>query len=408
MEAMLQEKTDPEENHMIFERIKLYPEREDVTLTAYVLDDSIEMQKGKRRPAVLICPGGAYVTCSDREGEPVAMAFASMGYHAFVLRYSVSGLAVYPSQMREIGMSILKMRERADEWKLDPEKIILCGFSAGGHNAAMYGNCWNRPIVTEALHADASDLKPAAQILGYPVCDYLGMKDNFGRGMEASAKLIFEQSAEALFGDREITDDLLKEGSPSRNISNSTPPTFLWSTCEDELVPVRNSVMMADALAQNSIPFEMHIFEKGGHGLSLSTQASAGNVNEIRPDTDQWIRLADAWLMKRFALFNEKPSGEGKRTSTLLAMDGMEFPEGYFSVKDTLKDIMDNPKTRELIQSITGTAAGPAAGMTMNSGIGKMMSQHPLYTLLEKAGPRFSKEQVLNLNRKLNTVRKEL
>ncbi|HUM83089.1 MAG TPA: alpha/beta hydrolase [Lachnospiraceae bacterium] len=393
---------------MIFEKIKLYPEREDVTLTAYILDDSIEMQKGRRRPAVLICPGGAYVTCSDREGEPVAMAFASMGYHAFVLRYSVSGLAVYPSQMREIGMSILKMRERADEWKLDPEKIILCGFSAGGHNAAMYGNCWNRPIVTEALRADASDLKPAAQILGYPVCDYLGMKDNFGREMEASAKLIFEQSAEALFGNREITDELLREGSPSRNVSSSTPPTFLWSTCEDELVPIRNSVMMADALAQNGIPFEMHIFEKGGHGLSLSTQASAGNANEIRPDTDQWIRLADAWLMKRFSLFHDEPFREEQRNSSLLMMEGMEFPEGYYSVKDTLKDIMNNPKTRVLVQNISGAAAGPGEEMKMDSGIGKMMGWHPLYTLLEKAGSHISKEQVLNLNQKLNDVRKEL
>ena len=140
---------------VIHEKIKLWEGREDVTLTTYVLDDSPEMLKGKKRPAVIVCPGGAYLSCSDREGEPIAMRFASMGYHAFVLRYSVysenkGGMMFgaqkdpepkpwlnHPAPMRDIACAMLEIRKHADEWLVDMDKIAICGFSAGAHNCAM-------------------------------------------------------------------------------------------------------------------------------------------------------------------------------------------------------------------------------------------------------------------------------
>lgn len=144
---------------MISEVIKLYEDRNDVTLTTYILQDSPQLLAGGRRPAIIICPGGAYLDCSDREAEPVAMKFASMGYHTFVLRYSRYGTepdgskadffgrmseplpkehCLYPTHMREIGKSMLIIHEHAAEWLVDTEKIAVCGFSAGAHNAAMY------------------------------------------------------------------------------------------------------------------------------------------------------------------------------------------------------------------------------------------------------------------------------
>ena len=122
------------------EVIKLYENREDVTLTTYVLEDSPEMLAGKSRPAILICPGGGYMSCSDREAEPIAMKFASMGYHTFVLRYStymggnaggfpdiskplpVKEECLYPTQMREIGQAMLIIREHAKAWKVDADR----------------------------------------------------------------------------------------------------------------------------------------------------------------------------------------------------------------------------------------------------------------------------------------------
>lgn len=127
------------------EVIKLYENREDVTLTTYVLQDSPEMLAGGKRPAILICPGGGYMSCSDREAEPIAMKFASMGYHTFVLRYStysggkadgfpdvskpleVKEACLYPTQMREIGKAMLMIREHAEEWLVDVNRIAVYG-----------------------------------------------------------------------------------------------------------------------------------------------------------------------------------------------------------------------------------------------------------------------------------------
>jgi acetyl esterase/lipase len=141
------------------ESIRLYEDREDVTLTPCLISETGEMHAQGKRPAVLICPGGAYLSCSDREAEPVALQFMAMGYHAFVLRYSVffgtqqgwpdlnahfevKQDRVHPAPVREIGMAMKLIHDRAEEWNVDTDRIAVCGFSAGGHNAAMYSVYW--------------------------------------------------------------------------------------------------------------------------------------------------------------------------------------------------------------------------------------------------------------------------
>ena len=173
---------------MISEVIKLYEDRNDVTLTTYILQDSPQLLAGGRRPAIIICPGGAYLDCSDREAEPVAMKFASMGYHTFVLRYSRYGTepdgskanlfaqtpeplpkehCLYPTHMREIGKAMLIIREHAAEWLVDTEKIAVCGFSAGAHNTAMYATRWHEEIICGFFGEEKEKFRPAAAILGY-------------------------------------------------------------------------------------------------------------------------------------------------------------------------------------------------------------------------------------------------
>lgn len=318
---------------MIFKTIQLYEDRTDVILTTYVLDDSPEMLNGKKRPAVLVCPGGAYLGCSDREAEPVALRFAAMGYHAFVLRYStyfegkfgenpfggempVNPKSVHPAPMRDIGKAFLTIREHADAWLVDMDKVVICGFSAGGHNCAMYATHWHRPILTEHFGVDAAQLQPAAAIIGYPIGDYHIM---FGEIADPMAQAISNAASIAFLGTTSPSKALLDAVSPVLHITQETPPMFIWTTAADELIPVENSTSLATALARQGVPFEAHIFEEGLHGLSLADQTTAGGVINVEPDAAKWIGLAEAWLMKRFALdLPTKPAW----------MEAMEAQEG--------------------------------------------------------------------------------
>ncbi len=311
---------------MLTEMIRLYEDREDVTLTTYVIAEKGEMHVQGKRPAVLICPGGGYFNCSDREAEPVALKFASMGYHAFVLRYSTytqgkEGMpdisraidpnpqTQYPAPVREIGKAMLLIRERSEEWAVDMDRVAVCGFSAGAHNTAMYGVYWDKPLITDYLNTEKEMIRPAALILGYTLSDYIYMREaTLENPMDVQ---FFQASNTAFLGEAEPDEKTLKSVSPARLVTENTPPAYLWATSEDTMVPVQHSIRMAHALADHKVPFEMHIFEKGPHGLSVSTQASAVAKSQIYPDAAKWVELAECWLAKRFALdLPEKTSFE--------------------------------------------------------------------------------------------------
>jgi len=296
-------------------KLKLYEDRQDVTLTTYVLSDSPEMLNGKRRPAVLVCPGGAYLGCSDREAEPVAVRFAAMGYHAFVLRYStysngkgfapvfgdlpVNPNSVHPAPMRDIGKAFLTIGAHAKEWLVDMNKIAICGFSAGAHNCAMYSANWDQPVITEFFGEPAPVFKPAAAILGYGISDYHLM---FGESKDTFAQQLSEAASIAFLGTKSPSKELLDSVSPVLYVTENTPPTFLWATANDDLVPVENTTRMANALARAGVPFAVHIFETGPHGLSLADQSTASSQSELDVDATQWVCLAETWLRKRFSL----------------------------------------------------------------------------------------------------------
>ena len=141
-------------------------EKETASVTAYLLDWSVEERK-KVRPAVVVCPGGGYRFVSPREGEPVAMQYLSMGYHVFVLRYSVAP-ARFPTALWQLALLMSQIREHSEEWAVDPEKIVVSGFSAGGHLACSLGVFWNREFVYGPLGCDAKAIRPDGMILCYP------------------------------------------------------------------------------------------------------------------------------------------------------------------------------------------------------------------------------------------------
>ncbi len=227
-------------------------------LTVYLPDKSPEMGHMDIRRSVLVIPGGGYSMCSDREAEPVALAFLSKGYAAFVLRYTVGKEYDFSMPMADVNEAMKTICDNADEWGVDKDKIAAIGFSAGGHLCAALST--------------TGDIRPAASILVYPC--------------------ILENMSSILAFPVPGIDD---------KVDGKTPPAFIVAACADNLVPIENSLAYASALDKADIPFEMHIYEKGYHGFSLAdevvySKAEADYCAHIRG----WFDLCAKWLEKRY------------------------------------------------------------------------------------------------------------
>lgn len=256
---------------------------ENACLTAYIRD-TMQAQKGRKRPAVIICPGGAYERCSDRESEPVAMEFLTMGRHAFILEYSVAP-SRFPTALIQLAKAVALIRKRGEEWNVDTNEIAVCGFSAGGHLAASLGVFWNQRDIWEAAGAAPEDIRPDGLILCYPVIT------SGGYGHQGSFRNLLGEA----YGKEKAMDMVSLE----KHAGPHVPPVFMWHTDEDTTVPAENSLLFAMALRKAGVSLEYHLFPRGRHGLSLANEesAKAGLEEEyIVPCCQQWIPLAERWL----------------------------------------------------------------------------------------------------------------
>lgn len=197
---------------------------------------------------------------------------------------------LFPSQIHDIAKAMTIINNNAEEWFVDTSKIALCGFSTGGHNVLNYGTYYNKPVITDLF--DINKVKPTLIIAGYPITEYLYMKE-YTTNQDEMAKTLFRMSNLALFGVENPTNEERYKMSPSLNLDSSMPPTFLWATANDNLVPIGHTTRMATALADNNIPFEVHIYENGQHGLSLATQATASSKVEVDSVASEWINSVD-------------------------------------------------------------------------------------------------------------------
>ena len=227
--------------------VKVKDTEETAKLYTYFLDNSREIAPERVRPVIVICPGGGYEWVSEREAEPIALKFVGAGYHAVVLHYSVAPAAHYPTALRQLAWTVAHLREHAAEYHIDPNKVVVAGFSAGGHLAASYGVFWKKKtFLAEELGVDAEQLRPNGLLLSYPVITS-GPKAHRG-------------SFTNLLGE--------------------------------------NSIMFFTALHALEIPVEMHIYPVGGHGLGLASEETQSYEyqNAVREECQSWISLALSWM----------------------------------------------------------------------------------------------------------------
>ena len=245
------------------EIINLNPGR-NVTLTAYIQEVGGEYQFAKR-PAILVLPGGGYAMCSDREADPVALAYMKAGYQAFILRYSTGKNKTWPNPLEDYEQAMALIQERAEEWLLDSSRVAAVGFSAGGHLCAC--------AATIARH------KPAAAILVYPSI----LKD---------------------------ICDMCQPGMPQPNehVTGETSPCFLVAARDDRTVDVKNSLMMQLALAEKGVPFESRIYSYGGHGFSTGEDWILNN--SLSPRIPHWVDDSIGWLKETLGTLTMKGFSE--------------------------------------------------------------------------------------------------
>lgn len=266
---------------MLHTTVHGFPE---ATLEGYLLDCEITLGQKVNRPAILVLPGGGYLYCSPREAEPVALSYAARGFHAFVLRYSTGFDAAGFVPLKEVSWAIGFIRENAENWHIDPEKIAVCGFSAGGHLALSSG------LLAEN--------KPDAMILGYPATSCPNVP-----GADFMLKLLEGKSL--------VTDEDAKKYDLPTFVTKDAPPMFLVATAEDVLTSFC-TMPLVNAYNRLGLKFELHIFQYGPHGYSLANETTAnGSSQVIDPAFSQWQELSVQWLRKTFGnpTFVDKSTG---------------------------------------------------------------------------------------------------
>lgn len=268
---------------MLHEKITLSDGGFDADMFTYLLDYSDQLASDCR-PLVLVCPGGGYRFTSDREAEPIAVQFLAQGYHACVLRYSCAP-ARFPVALSQVARAIAEIRANADRWHVDPNRIVVVGFSAGGHLTASIGAFWDTDFLAQRTGLTAEAMRPNGLILCYPVI-------TSGPGAN-------QGSFDNLLGDDVSNAEMRARVSLEKQVTGNMPPVFLWHTYPDEAVPLENALLLMDALRRAEVPFEAHIYPEGRHGLALGTDETSGADSggaDIIPSVANWISMAGRWI----------------------------------------------------------------------------------------------------------------
>lgn len=249
------------------------------TLEGFVHSDNREMHKYVQNlPCVIVCPGGGYSFVSEREGEPIAIEYYNRNYNTFVLRYDVAP-ARYPLALTQLACSVDYVRKNAEKFHINPDKIYVCGFSAGGHLVGCLANFYH-DLPKDYISHEKLDAKPNAVIMAYPVI--------YPDSHVSSYKNLLGENFESM----KILDKLTLD----KTVSDKNPPCFIWSTFEDAIVNPSATLRYAAALYTHSVKAECHIFAQGWHGsATCDARTSDGDFSKLTPAA-VWFDLSATFL----------------------------------------------------------------------------------------------------------------
>jgi len=248
-------------------------------VTDPTLDIYLATQAKAPSTAIIICPGGGYSRlAADKEGHDISLWLNKNGMSAFVLKYRLPSSKIMKDKsigpLQDIQEAMRIVRQNAEKWNIDPHKIGVMGFSAGGHLASTIATHFNEKV----YHAkEAVSARPDFSILIYPV-------------ISMDTTITHKGSRDNLLGEN-ASEELSRKFSNELQVSTTTPPTFLVHAMDDRAVPVENSIKYALALKNFSVPAELHIFEKGGHGFGMAVNSETTESN--------WPELCLKWLKIR-------------------------------------------------------------------------------------------------------------
>jgi len=286
---------------MLYETIDLYehfnqkrPKGAKGYLQCMCLDPIDQVNPDRLYPALLIIPGGAYARVSEREAEPMAFSYMRMGYSCFCLEYSVAPLS-YPTALREAAMAMLYIRENWDYLHIDPSKVSALGCSAGGHLCGCLATLFESSDIADLMKGSKYRVRPDAVIFCYPVIT-TGEKTHERSAANISAR------------NKKLREQLSLE----KCVRPDSPPAFIWHTRTDETVPVANSLLLASAYEAKDLPFELHIYANGIHGMSVGgdTVYRTDAVPYCSADMPGWLDQSVRWLREMGMTITDAPKNK--------------------------------------------------------------------------------------------------
>lgn len=274
--------TETQKIPLDYSTLGLIKDTADAYYDAFILK-SEPLELHAKHPCIVVCPGGAYKSTAPREAEHIATQFIAKGFSAYILRYSCNE-AKFPCALTELSWLIAHIREHAEENHIDPTRIAVIGFSAGGHLVGSLGAFWNDHEIQRLAGVSGEENKPNGLILGYPVI--------------TGGEFAHKGSLKNLFGADKMEDEATVEKfSIEKHVTPAFPATFLWHTASDGGVPVENSLLLAMSLSREKIPFELKIYPQGPHGLGLANwQTCEGHDNLLVPRAEGWVQDAISFI----------------------------------------------------------------------------------------------------------------
>lgn len=266
---------------MINEKIKLFKDNDDVFLEAFCAKKVWDI----KRDAIIVLPGGGYgAICEQREGEPIALSFTAKGINAFVLTYTVDLKHSFPQQLIEVSAAIKHIKDNHEKYNINPDRVFVTGFSAGGHLCASIGILWHMQEIYDAIPMEYGYNKPTGIIPVYPVVSAIIDETH----MKSFRQLLCTENPNI--------EDLAKCSLETR-VDEKSSPACIFHTSTDELVSCENSLVLADAYRKAGHKFELHIFFDAPHGMALGNDiTSLGSPIFDQPSLASWIDQSILWM----------------------------------------------------------------------------------------------------------------